>query len=80
MGVTFGTAGMAGNAVSCGFGVTAMVGMTSVGCPGCAGMVGAGCGTETQGLAGVCGVVVVASGTVLACLKLHSCRYHLVQQ
>ena len=49
-GVTFGTAGMVGTAVVCGFGVTGIEGATGIGCAGCAGLVGAGCGMEMQGL------------------------------
>ena len=78
--MTFGTAGVVGTAVACGFGDAGVVGATSVGCTGCAGLVGAGCGTETWGLAGVCSVVVVASATASAGLTLHSHRCHLVQQ
>ena len=46
-GVTFGTAGMSGTAVACGFGVAGVAGVTSVGCAGCVGLVGVGCGMET---------------------------------
>ena len=56
--------------------LTGFVGATSVGCTGCAGLVGA----ETQGLAGACGVVVVASGTVSEGLTQHSYRCCLMQQ
>ena len=63
-GVTFGIAGMVGTAVVCGFGVAGIVGATDIGCAGCADLAGAVCGKETQGLAGVCSVAVVASGTV----------------
>ena len=79
MGATSGTAGVAGTAVVCGFGVTGVVGVTSVGCACCEGLASAGCGTEMWGLAGACGVVVVASGTVSAGSTLCSCRCHLVQ-
>ena len=79
-GVTFVTAGAVGTAVVCGFGVIGVAVATSVHCTGCTGLVGAGCGTKTWGLAGACGVVVVASGTVSAGLRLHSHRCHLVQQ
>ena len=80
VGATFWTAGMVATPVACGFGVGGVAGVTSVGCAGCEGLVCAGCDTETQGLAGACGVVVVASGTVSAGLTLHSCRCHLVWQ
>ena len=79
-GVTFGTAGMVGTAVVCGFGITGVGGATGVGCAGCASLADAGCGTEMQGLAGVCGVVVLASGTVSVGLTLCSCMCPLVQQ
>ena len=77
--MTFGTAGVVGTAVVCGFGVAGVVGATGVNCAGCAGLVGASCGTETHGLAGACRVVVLASGTVSAGWTLHSHRCHLVQ-
>ena len=79
-GVTIGTAGMLGTAVACGFGVTGIAGARSVSCAGCAGLVSAGCSTKTQGLAEVCGVVVVASGTASAGLTLCSHGCHLVWQ
>ena len=78
-GVTFWTAGMAEVAVVCGFRVAGIVGATGTGSMGCTGLLGAGCGTETQGLAGACGVAVVASGTVSIGLTLHSHRCCLVQ-
>ena len=59
--VTFGTAGVVGTAVVFGIWATGVVGATSVGCACCTGLVGAGCGTKMQGLAGACSVVVVAS-------------------
>ena len=58
------TAGVVGSAVVCGFGVTGITGATGAGGRGCAGLVGAGCGAETWGLAGACSMAVVASGTV----------------
>ena len=79
-GATFGTAGVVVTAVVCGCGVTVVVDATGVGCAGCAGLLGAGCGTETWGLTGACSVVVVVSGTVSAGLTLHSCRCHLMWQ
>ena len=51
-GVSFGTAGVVGTAVVCGFGVTGVAGATGTGGMGCVGLVVAGCGAETQGLAG----------------------------
>ena len=77
-GVTFGTAGMVGTAVVCGFGVTGIEGAQGVGCAGCAGLAGAGCGMETWSLAGACGVAVVLSGTVSVGLTLCSHRWHLM--
>ena len=76
--VTFGTAGMVGTAVVCGFRVTGIVGATGAGGMGYAGLGGAGCGAETWGLAGACGVAVAALGTVSAGLALHSHRCCLV--
>ena len=64
--MTIGTAGVVGTAVACGFGVAGVVGVTIVGCADCAGLFGAGCGTEMQCLAGDCSVVVLASGTMSA--------------
>ena len=63
----------------CGFGVTGIVDAKGAVSTGCAGLVGAGSGTETQGLVGACGVAVVAFGTVSVGLTLHSCRCHLMQ-
>ena len=77
-GVTLGADGLVGTAVVCGCGVMGVVDATGVGCPSCAGLVGAGCDIETQGLAGICSMVVVVSGTMLAGLTLHSHRSHLV--
>ena len=74
VGVTLGTAGV------CGFGVAGIVGATGEGCGSCAGLVGAGSGTEIQGLTGACGVAVVTSEVVSVGLILHSWRCHLVQQ
>ena len=54
--------------------------MTGGSCTDCVGLVGAGCGVEMPGLAGACGVAVVASGTVLVGLTLHLHRCHLVWQ
>ena len=79
-GATLGTAGMVGTAVVCVFGVTGVVGATGIDCTGCAGLADAGCGMEKWGLAGACGVAVVASGTVSVGLTLHSCRCHLMWQ
>ena len=45
-GVTFGTAGMVGTAVVCGFRVTGAAGVTGEGCASCSSLAGAGCGTE----------------------------------
>ena len=50
-GATFGTAGMVGTAVVCGFRVTGIVGATGEGCASCAGLMGAVCDAEMQGLA-----------------------------
>ena len=61
-GVTFGTASVAGTAVVCGFRVAGIMGATGTGSMDCAGLVGAGCGTEIWGLAGACSVAGVASG------------------
>ena len=77
-GATFRTAGMVGTAVVCGCGVADIVDPTGEGCAGCAGLVGAGCGTETQGLAGACGMAVVVPGIVSVGLALHSHRCHLM--
>ena len=79
-GTTFGTAGMAGTAVVCGLRVADVAGTTGAGSMGSAGLVGAGCGTETHGLAGACGMAVVVSVTVSVGLTLHSCRCHLMWQ
>ena len=79
-GVTFGTAGMAGTAVVCGFRVTGIVGATGTGGMGCTGLVGAGCGIRTWGMVGACSVAIVASWTVSVGLTLCSCRCHLVWQ
>ena len=68
-----------GTAVVCVFRVRGIVGATGLGCAGCGGLAGADCSMEMWGLAGVCGAVVVASGTVLVGLTLHSHRCHLVQ-
>ena len=73
-GVTLGTAGV------CGFGVTGVVSATGGGCSSCAGLVGAGSGTEMKGLAGACNVAVVTSEVVSVGLTLHSQRCHLMQQ
>ena len=78
--MTFGTAGVMGTAVICGFGVTGVAGATGVGCAGCAGLAGAGCSMEMWGLTATCGLVIAASGTVSAGLTLCSHRCHLVQQ
>ena len=78
VGATFGTAGVVGTAVVCGFGVIGIAGASDVSCTGCAGLVGAGSGTETWGLAGACSVAIVASGTVSVGLTLYSCRCHLM--
>ena len=78
--VIFGTAGVVGTAVVCGFGVTSTAGITGKGYASCAGLAGAGCGVGMQGLAGACSVAVVVSGTVSADLTLHLHRCHLVQQ
>ena len=77
-GMTFGTAGMVGTAMVCGFGIAGIAGMTGAGSKGCVGLVDAGCGTETWGLARACGVAIVASGMVSVGLTLHSWRCHLV--
>ena len=45
-GVTFGTAGLVGTAVVCGFRIIGIVGATGTCGMGCAGLVIAGCGTE----------------------------------
>ena len=76
--MTFGTSGVVGAAVVCGFGVTGIVGATGAGGMGCTDLVGAGCGTEMQGLTEACNVTVMVSGAVLAGLTLHSCRCHLM--
>ena len=76
-GATFRMAGMVGTAVVCGPRVAGFVGATGTGCEG---LVGAGCGAETWGLAGACSVAVVVSGTVSAGWTLCSCRCHLMQQ
>ena len=71
---------MVGTAVVCGFGVAGIAGATGTGGKDYACLVGAGCGAETWGLVGACSVAVVASGTVLVGLTLHSCRCHLMWQ
>ena len=63
-GVTLGTAGMTGAAVVCVFRVTGVAGSLGEGCASCASLVGAGYGTEMQGLEEACSVAVMASGTV----------------
>ena len=70
-GVTFGTAGVVGTGVVCGFRVTGALGAMGIGHAGCVGLGGAGCGMEMWSLAGTCGMAVVASGTVSAGLTLH---------
>ena len=77
-GVTFGTADVVEAAVVCGLGVTVIADAIGTGGMGCAGLVGADCGADTQGLAGACRVAVVASGTASADLTLHSHWCHLV--
>ena len=56
----------------CGFGVAGIASATGGGCSNCAGLAGAGSGTEMQGLAGACGVAVVTSEVVSVGLTLHS--------
>ena len=79
-GVTFGTPGMAGMAVVCVLATADIVGATGKGSASCAGLTGAGHGTEMQCLVGACGAAVVVSGTVSAGLTLHSHTCHLMQQ
>ena len=71
-GVTLGTASV------CGFGVAGIVGAMGGGCSSCACLVGAGGGTEMQGLPGVCSVAIVTSEVVSVGLTLPSQRCHLV--
>ena len=71
-GVTSGTAGV------CGFVVAGVVGTMGRGCGSCAGLAGAGDGTEMQSLAGACSVAVVISEVVAVGLTLCSRRCHFV--
>ena len=66
IGVTLGTAG------ACAFGVAVIAGAMGRGCGSCAGLIGAGGGTEMLGLAGACSVGVVTSEVVSVGLTLHS--------
>ena len=65
-GVTSGTAGV------CGFGVAGVAGAMGRGCSSGACLVGAGSGTEMQGLAGACSMAVVTSEVVSVGLTLLS--------